>query len=177
MKKTLKGAVAASAAAVLLLGGAGSLAYWSDTASVPGGTFDSGTLALTTDADNPGCSDWTLDSAGGGGTFTPGTTLLVPGDVVTETCTFTLEATGAHMNGTVSATAPDATGDLASALTVTASNITLDGTPATNFTEANNGQTLEVDVSVTFNSGSDNSTQNLSAVLDDITVTAQQTHP
>lgn len=177
MKKTVKGAVAASAAAVLLLGGAGSLAYWTDSATVSGGTFSSGHLSLVTDDTNTGCSGWTLDSAGGGGTFTPGTTLLVPGDSVTETCAFTLNATGDHMSGTVDASAGTATGDLADSLDISVSGLTLNGTAATSFTEDNDGDALGVNVTVTFPADSDNSTQDLSAVLDDITVTATQTHP
>ena len=89
MNKTTKGAIAAAAAAVLLLGGAGSLAYWTDDATVPGGQVASGHLALLTDGVNTGCSAWTLD---GGDPYTPGTTLLVPGDVLTQDCLFTLDA-------------------------------------------------------------------------------------
>ena len=41
MNRTTKGAIAAGAAAVLLLGGAGSLAYWSDCQDAAGGTINS----------------------------------------------------------------------------------------------------------------------------------------
>lgn len=174
MKKTAKGAIAAAAAAVLLVGGAGSLAYWTDSADVDGGTVNSGHLQLLTDATNPGCSDWTLD---GGDPFDPATSLLVPGDTVTETCTFTLDAEGDHMQGTVEASAANVTGDLADALDVTVSGITLNGTAATTFTEANDGQTLGVDVAVNFLPASDNTTMDLAAVLDNVTVTATQAHP
>lgn len=174
MKKTAKGAIAAAAGAVLLLGGAGSLAYWTDSATVDGGTVTSGHLQLLTDDTNAGCSAWQLD---GGDPFDPATSLLVPGDTVTETCAFTLAATGDHMEGTVTASAANISGDLADALDVTVSGITLNGAPATTFTEANDGQTLGVNVSVTFRPSSDNTTMDLSAVLDNITVTATQAHP
>ncbi|HEY9294040.1 MAG TPA: alternate-type signal peptide domain-containing protein [Microlunatus sp.] len=173
MKKTAKGAIAASAAVVLLLGGAGSLAYWTDSAPVDGGTIDSGHLQLVTDDTNTGCTDWTLD---GGDPFVEGTTKLVPGDTVTKTCAFTLDVTGDHMEGTVEASAANVTGDLADALAVNVSGITLDGEAASTFTEANNGQALGVDVSVAFQPDSDNTTMDVSAVLDSITVTATQTH-
>jgi alternate signal-mediated exported protein len=173
MNKTAKGAIAASAAAVLLLGGAGSLAYWSDSASVEGGTIDSGHLQLVTDDANTGCTDWTLD---GGDPFVEGETQLVPGDVLTKTCAFTLDAEGAHMEGTVEASAANVTGELADALDVAVSGITLDGAEATTFTEANDGAALGVDVAVTFLPASDNSTMDLAAVLDSVTVTAEQLH-
>lgn len=173
MRKTAKGAIAAAAGVVLLLGGAGSLAYWSSSADVDGGTITSGHLQLLTDTTNPGCSPWTLD---GGDPFTSAS-LVVPGDTLTESCTFTLSATGDHMQGTVVASAATMTGDLASALDVAVSGITLNGTAASTFTEANDGQALGVDVSVTFNTDSDNTTEDVSAVLQDITVTATQVHP
>lgn len=174
MNKTAKGALAASAAAVLLLGGAGSLAYWSDSATVDGGTVTSGHLQLLTDDTNTGCTAWTLD---GGDPYVEGTTLLVPGDTLTKTCAFTLDAEGAHMQGTVDATAANISGDLASALDVTVSGIEINGQPADAFTEANDGQSLGVDVTVEFLPTADNTTMDLQAVLDSITVTATQVHP
>ena len=47
MKKSTKGAVAAGAAAVLLLGGAGTLAFWNADGTAEGGTLTAGTLELT----------------------------------------------------------------------------------------------------------------------------------
>src|SRR5205085_10847187 len=89
MKKSTKGALATSAAAVLLLGGAGTLAFWNDSATVPGGTVQSGQLELGA----PDCgAGWTLDD---GSLFT--TQLLVPGDSLTKVCTVDLLATGAHL--------------------------------------------------------------------------------
>ncbi|QDP94518.1 alternate-type signal peptide domain-containing protein [Microlunatus elymi] len=173
MKKTAKGAIAASAAVVLLAGGAGSLAYWTDSASVDGGTINSGHLRLVTDDTNTGCTDWTLD---GGDPYVAGTTEVVPGDVLTKTCAFTLEAAGDHLEGTVEASAANVTGDLAAALDVNVSGLTLNGEAASTFTEANDGQALGVDVSVTVRPESDNTTMDVSAVLDSITVTATQTH-
>lgn len=173
MKKTTKGALAAGAAAVLLLGGAGSLAYWTSTGTVEGGTINAGTLSITA----PSCGDWTYDSseAAAGATFTPGTSLLVPGDVISKTCTTTLTATGEHMRGTLVASTPSA----ATPFTVGVSSIT-DATTALGtggeFTEANNGDTLSVTVTVTLPANSDNTTKGATATLDDITLTATQAH-
>ena len=79
MNKTTKGSLAAGAAAVLLLGGAGSLAYWTDAASIDGGSITSGTLTL----DAGTCAGWTYsDGAAGAGKTVE---LFVPGDLVTNT--------------------------------------------------------------------------------------------
>lgn len=177
--KMFKGALAISFAALLLLGGAGSLAFWTATGTVSGAAIDTGQLALST----PDCSGgWTLDAAGGGGTFTPGVTLLVPGDVITEDCTTTLTATGAHMSGTITADQnPAVTGAPAGTFTVAVGTVTdtTTGNPADTFTNANNGDTLSIEVQVTFvdPGTADNTTQNLTAALGDITLTATQSHP
>ena len=47
MNRSTKGAIAAGAAAVLLMGGAGSLAFWTADGDVDGGTVTAGTLSLT----------------------------------------------------------------------------------------------------------------------------------
>ncbi|WGL50405.1 alternate-type signal peptide domain-containing protein [Nocardioides sp. BP30] len=176
MRKSTKGALAAGGAAVLLLGGAGSLAYWTASGSVAGGTITAGSLALTT----PSCGSWTYDTkeATAGATFTPGGTgngsLLVPGDVVSETCTTTLTATGEHMRGTIVASTPS---DI-TPFTVSVSSITDAVTPISGgvFTEANNGHQLSVTISVTLPSSSDNSTIANQKTLDAIALTATQAH-
>ncbi|KAB1662503.1 alternate-type signal peptide domain-containing protein [Pseudoclavibacter chungangensis] len=47
MNKLTKGAIAASAALVLLLAGGGTLAYWNDTADLDGANITAGNLQLT----------------------------------------------------------------------------------------------------------------------------------
>ena len=91
MKKTTKGALAAGAAAVLLLGGAGTLAYWTDSATVSGGELTAGELDL---------SDVTCASTWTEGADTD-VELLVPGDTVTKECTGTITMTGDHISATV----------------------------------------------------------------------------
>lgn len=173
MKKSTKGAFAAGTAAVLLMGGAGTLAFWSADGDVPGGTIASGSLALTT----PDCgAGWTYDSgeAVNGAAFTPGTSVLVPGDVITKTCTTTLTATGEHMRGTISASTPAALAPF----TATVGSITDATTPLVNneFTEANSGHQLSVVITVSLPTTADNTTMSASKTLDDITLSATQIH-
>lgn len=174
MQKSTKGALAAAAAGVLLLGGAGSLAYWSDSDTVDGSDFNSGSLSLTS-AD--ACNVWNLDTGEPGGQpFAPASDKLVPGDVVTKVCTFTVDAVGTHLRASVTAVPGTNTGDLLDDLTVAATGLTIDGDPVTELTEDNDGDTLTVTVSVTFKGTSDNTSQNLGAVLDDIDIVTQQVH-
>jgi len=185
MKKSTKGALASGAAAVLLLGGATSLAYWSDSATVDGGEFNSGHLSLDPVA-GTGCDGWVLDSGedAPGVPYTPDMD-LVPGDVLTQSCEFTLNVSGEHMRGTVEATPATApTGELAPYLDVATDGMTINGTPTASaeFTETNNGDLLGVDISVTFDpttgddTTDDTPSMDVSAVLDTITVTATQIH-
>lgn len=93
MKKTTKGALAAGSAAVLLMGGAGTLAFWSDTGNADAGTITAGEF----DLGDVVCGDDWLEG-------TDAITLLVPGDTVTKTCTGTLSITGEHVGATVDLT-------------------------------------------------------------------------
>ena len=81
MKKSTKGALAAGAAAALLLGGAGSLAYWTDAATVNGGQITSGSMDLTaTDCSSATWLHIEDDSV---------VTTIVPGDTVYKVCSAT----------------------------------------------------------------------------------------
>lgn len=181
MKRTTKGAVAAAAAAVLLLGGAGSLAYWSDSDNVTGGTFNSGQLSLVQVSDCDTAA-WNLDTGEPGGQpFDPATETLVPGDTVKKICSFTVAAQGTHLRATVDAEPGTNTGDLLPSLTVAATDLAIAGTPdepltSGEITEDNDADVLKVTVAVTFNSASDNTTQELQAVLDDIEIVTTQVH-
>ena len=180
MNKSTKGALAAGAAAVLLLGGAGSLAYWNSSQTVSGGSISSGTLTLTQETGQT-CTDWTLDAAGGATTYTPGVTLVVPGDVITKTCAYTVNASGAHLAAdlTMDATAITGSNDLSAALTPGATFM-LDATAVAtgqDITSADDGGVLNATITVTFDSGTTGVTaQGLTAGLDDIVVSLVQTH-
>lgn len=177
MKKSIKGALAASAAGVLLLGGAGSLAYWTADQDIEGGAINSGLLTLSA----PVCADWAMD---GGGTFTPGSTEIVPGDALTKVCTLSLDAEGDNIGATLdiddTALTSNALGDALTAdATFTVDNaayapITAAGTYAV---EATITVDFPFDGPVSANplDDDDNSTQNLVATLDAISVVAVQT--
>jgi alternate signal-mediated exported protein len=179
MNRTTKGALAAGAAAGLLLGGLGSLAYWTDSETIGGGAVNSGHLALTTDATNTGCAAWQLDSAEAAPlTYTVGDP-LVPGDVLTRVCNYTIEADGNHLRATLGISTPTltaGTGSYGSDLVTAVSDTKVNGSAATSFTEANDGQTLTATVTVTFDADSGNSTQDVTAVLEAMTLTATQVH-
>ncbi|RNL64145.1 alternate-type signal peptide domain-containing protein [Nocardioides marmoriginsengisoli] len=171
MKKSTKGALAAAAAGTLLLGGAGSLAYWSTSATVTGTDVATGHLALLT----PNCGAWQLDSGENAPlTYADGDP-LVPGDALTRVCTYVIDASGNHLRATVSAAAPTLPAPLADAFTVSAVDLQVNNVAATEFTELNDGQTLQVTVKATFNS-SVTDHMDLNAVLGDVTVNVNQVH-
>ena len=173
MNSTAKGSLAAAVAALLLTGGAGTLAYWSDTENVPGGPLSSGQLDLGTPACGAG---WVLD---GGLTLTP-TTLIVPGDTLTKTCTINLIARGEHLGAdlTIGNAAFAAPNGLTNELVPTAT-FTVNGATRNHVTDADDTGNNEIvaTIGVTFNGpAATNASQNLTATLNTIAVTATQTH-
>lgn len=177
MKKTTKGALAAVAGGSLLFGGAGSLAYWTDSDTVTGATINSGSLTLgapdcTTEA---GTHDWQFDN---GDTFTPASDTIVPGDTVSKICTLTLTLVGSHIGATLGAagatfaTANDLTAEL-----VPTATFTVAGDPLTDPITAAGTYLITAELEVVFDGATaTNDSQSLSAALDSITVTATQTH-
>ena len=185
MDKSTKGALAATTAAVLLLGGAGSLAFWSDSLTIGGSTISSGHLSLddTTAGDCAG-ADWILDNGEttAGAVFDPATSTLVPGDKITKTCTFDVTASGDHLRATFAPTggteaAPATGSDLGPSVTTTAA-FTVAGSPATSITEGNDGDELEAKITLSFPYGAtkDNLSQDGSLDLSDYTVALTQVH-
>ncbi|MBA2953070.1 alternate-type signal peptide domain-containing protein [Nocardioides sp. MAH-18] len=185
MNKTTKGALAASAAAVLLLGGAGSLAYWNSTETVAGTTIGSGYLKLVPTG-STACEGWKLDGETG---FAPATDKIVPGDVLTQVCRFTVNAKGKHLKANFDVTTPtwngaSSAGSLTNELSVAAdyqvgTNSYLAPTKPTNVSIADNTNIVAT-VRVTFNEAAATNASNvaggLSALLNDITVTATSAH-
>lgn len=179
-EKTTKGALAAAAAGFLLLGGAGTIAYWSDSSTISGGTVNTGNLALSDAA----CSENWLYAPGNSGAGDP-VSLLVPGDAITKECTFTVSATGDNLTATLNT--PDSALITAEGTDTfeasVAATYNLAGSPVTEdtpITDANDGQTLTATVTVTFPFGDEaavnaNDTQNVTASLNDIAVTLVQT--
>lgn len=172
MSKTIKGTLAAITAAIVLLGGLGSLAYWNDSENLPGASVSSGRLDLGT----PACgSGWLLD---GGATFT--TQKLVPGDALVKTCTIDLVASGDHLGADLAVGTPSwaETNDLTDELSASATFL-VNGVVKTHITSDDDTGSDEIlaTLTVTFNGeAATNASQDLSAVLDTVAITATQSH-
>jgi alternate signal-mediated exported protein len=180
MNKATKGALAAAAAGSLMLGGAGSLAYWTGTQDVTGGSIGSGKLTLSA----PDCStsvpngthDWQYD---GGSTFTIATSKIVPGDTITKVCNMTLTLVGDHVGATLALAPATITADPANTLdTELAPTATFKVGGATYAPITAPGvYTVQATVSVTFDgAAATNGSQNVAAALNNMTLTATQTH-
>ncbi len=179
MKKSSKGALAAGAAAILLLGGAGTLAYWSDSADVNGGSVRTGTLALS----DPDCDAQWVYAAGNAGAGNP-VTLIVPGDTLQKQCRFDVDATGDNLTATLTtpgtvAVSTDKTAPTFDATVGAAYAIAGNPVPSV-ITSDNDGDTVIATITVTFPFGdasnvNANDTQDVTAMLDAIPVTLTQT--
>ncbi|MFV0259538.1 MAG: alternate-type signal peptide domain-containing protein [Acidimicrobiales bacterium] len=188
MKKTTKGAIASAVAAMLLLGGGTSLAYWTATENINGGTVTSGELALSTATCD---ADWVY-AAGQAGAGTA-VTLWVPGDVITKSCTSTVTATGDHLLATLSTPATvtlDPGSPTTAAATVAvayqlggAAIVDQDATLAgTQITDSATDRVLKATFTVTFPFGdattvNANDTQAWAAALNALTVSLTQENP
>lgn len=146
MNKSTKGAIAAGAAAVLLLGGAGSLAYWNADGNLAGGSITAGELKLTA-ADT---GSWTLN---GSAVTDIAAVRVVPGDELEYTGTWTIVATGDNLQADLTTTAPTASGGLASHVTTDAT-FEVEGAAVTSITDDNDGDELSATIAVDFPFGS-----------------------
>ena len=153
MNKTTKGALAAGAAGILLLGGAGSYALWTDSETVQGGTITAGNLDISPVA----AGVWTDVSPGG--VKTPGnlnisTFRMVPGDVLQYKASYKVLADGENLRATIAADPQTITrsGELTAANTPVSLVTTYNGAALANnqITEADDGRTVDVTVTVTF---------------------------
>ena len=171
MKKNTKGAIALGAAALLLAGGAGTYAAWSDSETLAGGSVTSGELRIT--QASGGVWTWA-----GGDEFNPDEDLIVPGDEIEYTAEYTLAVTGTNLVAALDASvSDDLTGDLAPYLTASATSDTV-GIDLDNITDADDGKTVSVTVTIEFDpetSGQDG--MEASASLADSTITLEQTAP
>ncbi|WP_368499419.1 alternate-type signal peptide domain-containing protein [Herbiconiux sp. A18JL235] len=98
MNKLAKGAIAGAAGLVLLLGGAGTFAFWNSTAAVTGGTISAGNLVVT---DDGAAGVWTDQN---GATVNLSTYKIVPGDTLTYTDTLLVTAVGQNLEATLGLT-------------------------------------------------------------------------
>lgn len=191
MHKSTKGAIASAAAAVLLLGGGTSLAYWTATADVDGGAITAGELKLTA-----GSCDANWVYAAGNANAGATVALWVPGDVVTKSCTYTVTATGDNLMATLDApttvaltTTSAAAADTESATAAVAYKLDGNAVPDADatvagiqLTEAASDRTLTATFTVTFPFGNDstinaNDTQAWEADFNALTVTLTQLDP
>lgn len=177
MRAKVKAALALGSAAALVSGLGGTLAFWNQDLPVGGTAVNGGLLQLVTDATHTGCGAWALDAVGGLTSYTPGEP-LVPGDTLTRVCTFTIVAQGKHLRATVGVSNPlfsGSDGNFGGALTATVGALTIDGTPRTSFTSADDGKALQVSVTVEWDP-TDVLHQGATSVLDGLTLSAHQVH-
>ena len=178
MKKSTKGALAGVAAAFLLLGGAGTLAYWTDDAPVDGGEVDSGSISL----ESVDCADdWTYDDLVGSGTVAN----IVPGDTIVKQCTADLVLVGDHIGATVDISDAALTSLLGLQDELTVDAVLTD--PPGGVVNGEGSHDVTIDITVDFPYGgpvsapdpatdADNDSQLDTATLDVITLVAVQTH-
>jgi alternate signal-mediated exported protein len=189
MKKSTKGALAASAAGVLLLGGAGSLAFWSATDTVSGIGVTAGELKLSA----ANCTGWKFDGSETtpNKAYVPATDKIVPGDVLTQSCDYTITAKGEHLRATITTASGASSGPLNDYLTTPFPTLTyktpgpnsaaVAGAPVGNITEAADGSVITAKLSLAFNSGAPNASQDdgtgaMFGGAGDFTVTFDQIH-
>jgi alternate signal-mediated exported protein len=144
-------------------------ASWSDTGEVPGTDMSTGHLKLI----NAQCDGWLIS----GDLFDPATIKLAPGNVLTQICTFEVDAVGAHLKANLSVTAPtfQTTNGLTTALQTSATFTDDDGADIVpEATELTDGEVITATLTVTLPSTIGNAVQDLSAQLEDVTVTATQ---
>ncbi|MCX6401331.1 MAG: alternate-type signal peptide domain-containing protein [Propionibacteriales bacterium] len=177
MKKSTKGALAAGSAAVLLMGGAGTLAFWTADAEVDGISVTAGELKIVSDT----CADadWIFDSGEDEASkvYEAGD-LIVPGDVLTKNCSFEVQATGEHLRANLDATAPVRGGTLTNTDVTIASSFLIGANPVVDgvITEANDGDVVNASLTVTFLPGSLNASQTGTVSLTDFGFSLTQIH-
>ena len=169
MKKSTKGGLAAAAAVLLLIGGMGTRASWSDNGVVPGTAMNAGHLKLV----NADCDGWLIS----GNLLAPATIKIAPGNVLTQVCTFEVDALGVDLKANLSVTAPtfQTTNGLTTALQTSATFEDGDGDDIVpDDTVLNDGDVITATLTVTLPSTVGNAVQDLTATLQDVTVTATQ---
>ncbi|MBF4570074.1 alternate-type signal peptide domain-containing protein [Plantibacter sp. VKM Ac-2880] len=140
-KKVAIAAIAGGVGVALLLGGAGTLAYWTDNAATSQ-EIQTGSLALGTITDA-----WSIKNGAGAAQSFTGP--IVPGDVLTTTVSVPVDVTGQNMNAKLDVTDAIVDGDatLEGALQVKVVSVNgIAGSTATTTQDA----TVPVVISVTF---------------------------
>ncbi|GGF98122.1 hypothetical protein GCM10007304_10120 [Rhodococcoides trifolii] len=180
MNKTTKGALAAGAAAVLLLGGAGSFALWQDQETVNEGTITAGILDIAPLAAgqwfdvSPDQTRVAIDPAGA--------FRMVPGDVLEYNATFTVTATGKNLTATINGVPGTVVygGGLTATNAPVVTTATIGTTTLANnaITSADTGKTVSVKSTLTFDKATGGQIgQNGTVNLASYQVAVQQTRP
>lgn len=176
MKKNTKGAIAVGAAALLLAGGAGTMAAWSSDVSLEGADVNSGQLAIT----QVGSGEWTWATPGvtPDTDFDPENQTIVPGDVIEYTGTYTLAVEGTNLVASLTPTVAGLTGDaeLIGALQFASVSDTADLDLA-NITEADDGKQVSITTTITFDDVDDQVGADQAVTLSDASIVLQQTAP
>ena len=154
MNKLVKGSLAAAVGVALLMGGAGTLASWNDSAAVAGGTITAGTLSIAVPGTVPASDGW---KSGSTAISNISTFRIVPGDTLTYTKTFTVTATGDNLHATAAlgslaitaASAGTADTALANLLTKSAT-FTVNGATTTTVNASAGTQTIVVTATIAF---------------------------
>ncbi len=111
MNKLTKAGIATAAGIALLMGGAGTLAYWNDSANLTGGDITAGTLKINTPVP---AGTWTSDKTGAIADIA--SYRIVPGEKLTYTTTVNISVVGNALTtvqaslGSAAITAVTATG-------------------------------------------------------------------
>lgn len=162
-----KAIIAIAAGAALLLGGGTTLAYWSTSQVLDVGTIDSGDLNMVTS----GTPTWTLQGvtdAAAAAISDPTLVQIVPGDVLVMTQDVTLTVQGDTLTAELAvaqATVPEGL-----TATVNSTGVTPDA-----ITEADDGKTVTVTVTITFDGATANREKvNTPFDLGDVTLTLSQ---
>jgi alternate signal-mediated exported protein len=170
MKTLVKAALAVSTGAFLLVGGAGSLAYWQSSSTTDAGSVRAGHLALT----HPSAGAWRLN---GSPVADIAQVRVVPGDALAWTGSFDIAAVGDNVLGTLAVTGATAGGSLAPYVDVTNVTWLVDGVAhASSVTSADDGKPLTVAINVDFPFGAsaDNGSQDQVLDLSDVAVSLTQ---
>jgi alternate signal-mediated exported protein len=178
MNKATKGAIAAGAAGILLLGGAGTFALWEDSKDIEAGTVSTGQLEL----DVP-VGDWADVTSGSPAEITDITAFkLVPGDILTYTTTVTATATGDNLHGELKIEGMGAFNTLAGEhVTATVAHTAVDGggllVDGNNMTFVESAIPYEFDVTITVafsDEANELEDQSLAVILPDLALTLEQ---
>lgn len=181
MNKIAKSALAAAAGVTLLMGGAGTLAAWSDGSFAPlASVISAGDLELST----PSSSVWRDET---GAVITLDGYRIAPGDTIVHETTMQLTAHGENLRGEIlldpasfAPADPGASADVALAdLLATSATHTLDGRPGLSFSAAPGTQTVLITTTIVWPSGETAATDNAAmrgrVSLGDLSFTVAQT--